>query len=181
MSQQNPSPIISTVALMILAQLEPWAKDRGGYAKVVENESHLWEELLANSPVDQRPRVLIMSLGEKARGEYEGGERTAMERVDRSWMVVVMRGHGFKNLSVVGEGQPQTPGAIEPFSDSLETIRDGIRVLAGISEERPINYKGTRPIPGIGQTQVANIFLDCRAIEFDTAADIPAIGNGVTV
>lgn len=151
-----------------------YAKPRGGLVKVVENESHLWEEIYNGGLVAKEPRIFVLYLGETARGEFGGGDKTAMERVDRHWMVVIMRGHGFKNLSAVGQGQPDKPGYIEAFSDSCETVRDGCRVLKGISEEFPVDYKGLRPLAQIGPSPTANIFLDCKAVEFDTAADIPS-------
>lgn len=177
----NPSPTARENALAIKAQMEVFANPRGGTVKIVENERHLWEEVMNNGIVDENPRILILWTGEIARGEYAGGDRTNMHRVDRQWMVVIMRGHGFKNLSTESSGQPGTPGYIEAFSDSCETIRDGIRVLKGISEEFPVDYKSIRPLPNIGPSQTANVFLDCKAIEFATAADIPAVIEGQTV
>lgn len=176
----NPSPTVREDALAIESQFKDWAKARGGLVKIMENESHLWEEMYNPQVATTAPRILILNQGETARGEYAGGDRTDLHRVDRQWLVVVMRGHGFKNLTAVGIGQPNTAGSVEAFSDSWETIRDGIRVMSNISEEFPVDYKGTRPLPNIAKSDTANIFLDCRAIEFSTAADIPRILNGTT-
>ncbi len=183
MPNGNPSPTIKENALLLKKQLESFALPRGGYVKIMANMSHLWEELYNKGLVNSQPRILILCTGETARGEYAGGERTALHRVDRNWNVVVMRGHGFKNQ--VAGGAPMTnppPTDPEAFYDDLETIRDGCRVLVGISEEYPVNYKGIRPLPNVGPTPAANVFLDASVIEFDTAADIPALdGNGATV
>jgi len=122
-----------------------------------------------------------MYVGEKARGEYAGGEKTNLHRVDRMFAVVVMRGHGFKNNTADSTGQFNTPGYYENFCDSCETIRDGIRVLAAITTEDIVDYKGIRPLAQIGPSPTANVFMDCKLIEFECAADIPAIlADGTT-
>lgn len=167
MSQTNPSPIISTIAAAIKAQMEIYAKPRGGYVKILPNMRHLWEELLV---VDEKPRILIVPNGETARGEYAGGRNTNLHRVDRKWTVVMVRGHGFKNMMPGNE-----VNGIEDWTDSIETVRDGLRVLQGISEEFPNDYRGWSPMPNIGNSQAANVFLDAVSIEIFTAADIPAI------
>jgi hypothetical protein len=163
-----PKPItIANEADLIKAQLETYAKPRGGTVKVLANMRHLWEEIFL---LTDAPRILICYTGETARGEYAGGTRTALHRVDRSWQVVVMRGHGFNNLLPGGEVAGK-----EDFYDSVETVRDGCRVLQTISEEFPVNYKSIRPLPSAAPTAVANVFMDAFVIEFDTANDIPII------
>jgi hypothetical protein len=177
----NPSPTISEVLRAICDQLATYATPRGGTVKVVENESHLWEEIYNDGLVSEQPRIMVLFVGEVARGEYAGGERTKLHRVDRKFMVVVMRGHGFKNMAVESRGQPGTPGFYESFADSIETIRDGCRVMSNISVEDVVDYKGIRPLSGIGPSPSANVFLDCKAIEFACASDIPEIlCNGTT-
>ena len=177
---QNPSPTIKEDAEAISAQLGQYAAKSGGTCKVVANQAHMWEELYPTAGLDMKPKILIMCTGETARGEYAGGDRTDLHRVDRNWQVVVMRGHGFKNLMSESQGQDGTPGAVQDFYDVLETVRDGIRVMSNISEEFPVNYKGIRPLPNVGPTPSSNVFLDCSVIEFDTAADIPRILDGTT-
>ena len=177
----NPSPTIDEVLNAIAAQMLTYAKPRGGTVKVVENESHLWEEIYNDGVVSEQPRIFVLFVGEVARGEYAGGQRTKLHRVDRKFMVVVMRGHGFKNMSAEGRGQPNTPGYYESFANSIETIRDGCRVMSNISVEDVVDYKGIRPLSGIGPSPAANVFLDCKAVEFQCAADIPEILiNGTT-
>jgi len=176
MSQTNPSPTINSNAKLLKAHLESYATPRGGVVEIVENERHLIEYL--TKATAEKPIILILNQGEVARGEYAGGDRTALHRVDRKWMVVVMRGHGFKNISEA-QGVEGTPAYVEPFSDSCETVRDGCRVLRGMSEEYPNNYENMMPLANLGQSFSANVFLDCRAILFSTAADIPVLdGNG---
>lgn len=178
----NPSPTIRENAHRIKKQLETFAQPRGGYVKIVANMSHMWEELYNTGLAGNPPRILILCTGEVARGEYAGGERTSLHRVDRQWNIVVMRGHGFKNK--LADGAPMSnppPNDPESFYDDIETIRDGCRVLQGISEEYPVDYKGIRPLPNVGPTPAANVFLDCVLIEFATAADIPALAGDGTV
>ena len=160
------SPTIKENAALIKAQLETYAIPRGGLVKVVANQRHLWEEIFQ---LNDSPRILICYQGENARGEYAGGIRTNMHRVDRQWLVVVMRGHGFWNLI---DGKQD---GVEDFYDSVETVRDGCRVLADITEDDIVDYKSIKPLPGLAPTTTANVFLDAFAIEFATSADIPEI------
>lgn len=168
-----PYPItIANEADLIKQQMESYAKPRGGTVKIMANMRHLWEEIFQ---ADDAPRILICYNGETARGEYAGGQRTNLRRVDRSWQVVVMRGHGFKNLLPGNEEAGK-----EDFYTSVETVRDGCRALLTISEEFPVNYKSIRPLPNAAPTQIANIFMDSYVIEFDTANDIPIINSDGT-
>jgi hypothetical protein len=182
MAQTNPSPIVETVAQTIKTQLQSFAAPRGGIVQIVENESHLWEEMYNGKLPTTQPKVFILWTGETARGEYAGGDKTSLHRVDRHWMVVIMRGHGFRKLLAEGIGPEPAPGAPAPpagstesFYNAVETLRDGIRVLQGISEEFPVDYLGITALPNIGPNPEANVFMDCRVIRFDTAADIPAL------
>lgn len=169
-----PAPItIREEAELIKAQMEIYTQPRGGKVKILANMRHLWEEIFQQ---DDAPRVLICYNGETARGEYDGGIKTNMRRVDRSWQVVVMRGHGFDNLLPGGERSGK-----EDFYDSVETVRDGIRALQTISEEFPVNYRSIRPMPNAAPTQTANIFMDAFVIEFNTANDIGQINDDGTV
>ena len=177
----NPSPTIKEDALAIKAQLDTYAIPRGGTVKVMANMSHLWEEIFNGGIISENPRILVCWTGETARGEYAGGERTKLHRVDRHWKVVIMRGHGFKNMVTEAIGKPNTPGYYEGFYDSVETVRDGIRVMSNITAEDLVDYKGTSPLPNVAQSQSANIFLDAYAVDFDCAADIPEVlVNGTT-
>ena len=177
----NPSPTVKEDLKAIEAQLLTYAKPRGGTVKVMANMRHLWEEIYNNGVLDENPRILIAWEGETARGEYAGGQKTKLHRVDRNWIVVVMRGHGFKNLMTESKGQPGTPGYYEDFADSVETIRDGCRVMSNLTCEDLVDYKGCAPMPNVGPTNNANIFLDAMAIKFSSAADIPEIlVNGTT-
>jgi len=161
------SPTIKENAAVIKQQLESYAVPRGGKVKVLANMRHVWEEIFQ---LDDAPRILICYTGENARGEYAGGNRINMHRVDRQWTVIVMRGHGFTNLvDGVADGK-------EDFYDSVETIRDGCRVLMQlVTEDDFVDFKTIRPLPGLAPTQTANVFMDGYAIEFATSADIPEI------
>ncbi len=173
----NPSPTIRECAKAIEAQMHIYADPRGGLVKILENTAHLWQELVNPSPANTTPRIFILCTGERAAGEYDGPQRTNMERVYRSWEVIVLRGHGFKALVADAQGQMGTPGYIEAFDDTIETIRDGIRILSNISAEPIVNYQGWRPLANLGPTPAANVFLDARVCEFKTAADIPSVAS----
>ena len=177
----NPSPTVRQDDEAIRAQLDSYAKPRGGTVKVMANMAHLWEEVLNPNLLAGAPRILIVWMGESARGEYAGGTRTKLHRVDRKWNVVVMRGHGFRNLLTEAQGQPNTPGYYEDFYDSVENIRDGCRVMSNITADDLVDYKGIRPLPNIAPNPSANVFCDAYSVEFETAADIQEILiNGTT-
>jgi len=177
----NPSPTVREDALAIKAQLDTYAVPAGGCVKIMANMAHLWEEVLNPNLLTGSPRILIVWMGETARGEYQGGQRTKLHRVDRRWSVVVMRGHGFRNMAADAQGQPGTPGYYEDFYDSVETVRDGCRVMSNITAEDLVNYEGTRPLPNVASSPSANVFCDAFEISFSCAADIPEIlVNGTT-
>lgn len=175
----NPSPTIRECAKAIEAQMNIFAKPRGGTVEIMENEAHLWEKIYNGGLISEQPRIFILCVGERARGEYAGGDRTNLHRVDRRWQVIVGRGHGFKNMSADFKGQMGTPGYYESFDDSIETVRDGIRIMSNITVEDVVDYKGWRPLSNIGPSPSANVFLDFRTVEFETAADIPRISSMV--
>jgi hypothetical protein len=168
---ENGLMTIEWQAEMIKAWLDVWVAPRGGYTKVLANPKHLWEEIFVT---DEKPRVLVCFNGEISRGGFTAAN--TMHRVDRQWIVAIIRGHGFQNLASEGQGQDGTPGAIDPFYKNCETIRDKCRVLLNISEEPPIDYKGMDPMPSIAPYgSSGNVFLDGFAVKFSTANDIPAV------
>lgn len=173
----NPSPTIRECALAIETQMNVFAKPRGGSVEIMENEAHLWEKIYNGGLISEQPRILILCAGAKARGEYDGDRRTNLEREDRKWQVYVGRGHGFKSMTAENRGVPGTPGYYESFDDTIETIRDGLRILSNITVDDIVNYKGWRPVGNIGPSPAANVFLDWRVVEFETAGDCPSVAS----
>jgi len=161
-----PKPIKSSeAALIVKAQLDAWAGPRGGSVKIIEGLQHLWEEVTV---VKDKPRILICCTGEESRGD--SGIRGHWQRVDRQWQVVLIRGHGFKNLNAEGKGNA------EPFSDSWEAVRDEVRKILNIGEEwPPVEYLGGEPIPNLAPNKEANVYLSAQALKFSTANDIPRL------
>jgi hypothetical protein len=158
---------ISDQANMIAEQLSSWAEPRGGVVKVMANTRHLWEEVYGHA-VDGKPKILVCFNRERSRGSEQ--LRNNLHRVDRNWLVVVMRGHGFSNL-MAKESKTQT----DDFYTHCEELRDKVRVITSVSEEFPIDYVGMNPLPGVAVPGMANVFLDAYSLEFNTANDIPAI------
>lgn len=170
MSLDTP-PTILEQANILGAVLASWAEPRGGVVKVMANMRHLWEEIYTPEMLTEAPRILIVYNGEVSRGGFNLAN--TLHRVDRSWLVVIMRGHGFKN-AVAEEGP--TPKE-EPFYNCLEQLRDLLRTIKVVSEEFPIDYKSMKALPGAGPTQAANAFMDAYVIEFSTANDICAVSE----
>lgn len=159
---------IANEAKLIEAKLTEWAEPRGGVVKIMANMRHLWEEVVNPNLLEEKPRLLVCYEGETPRGGPQAAN--VLHRVDRQWKVVVLRGHGFTSL--VAEGDATQP---EAFYDSVETIRDLIRCMASITEERPVQFTGIRPLPNVGPGQTANVFMDAFSVEFSTANDIGAV------
>lgn len=173
MSVKNEIFTVNIEANVIADWLTLWANPRGGEVKICSSLAHLWQEVYSLQFMDQA-RILICYNGEKSRGEFNNAN--TLHRVDRQWKVVVMRGNGFKNLTAEGIGQTGTPGSIDPFMDDVENVRDLIRVLSNITNEPPVDYKATTPMPPItpiGAT--GNVFVSGSQIEFSTANDLQAV------
>lgn len=157
---------ISEQANMIGSWLAENSMGSGAVVEILANQRHLWEAIFSMS-VDGAPRILICFDGETSRGSFN--ERNLLYRVDRAWVVVVMRGHGFDH----GMNQP-TPELSTAFYDDCESVRDLIRRIISISEE-PLDYVSMKPLPGVAQPNIANVFLDGYVISFTTANDLGAI------
>ena len=164
MSLETPISLMDE-ANIIQGILDAWAQGHGGDAKIMANLRHLWEEILRLS---DQPRIMVCYTGEIARGGFNIANRN--HRVDRQWTVVVMRGHGFRNLMA------ESRDGIEiPFYTVIETIRDMIRCITNISEEFPLDYKAIQPLPNAGPSPNASALMDCFQITFSTANDIPGV------
>lgn len=147
---------------------ENFAQPRGGTVKIMESMWHLWEEILLASTA---PRVLVCCTGENPRGSF--AEQDLWHRVDRQWTVVLVLGHGFRNLMPDGLGNP--PSGAETMTTSIEALRDTVRVMTSISEEFPVNYKGWKNLPAVARPGTANVFVAGGMLEFSTANDIPEV------
>lgn len=157
---------IAQQANAIGAWLSEQTADSGATVEVLANQRHLWETIFTTA-TDSAPKLLICFDGETSRGSFN--ERNLLYRVDRAWVVVVMRGHGFDHG--MNEVKPGLPSA---FYDDCEAVRDLIRRMTGISED-PLDYVSMKPLPGVAQPNMANVFLDGYVISFTTANDLRAI------
>ena len=138
----------------------------GAKVKECANLRHLWEEV--SDMVAEKagtPRVIVCFGGSQIRPGYY------VQREDRTWIVTVMRGHGFNAPGMARKG----PAGELPFTDVLEDVRETVRAMLGISEE-PVVYRGIKPLPGVATPGQANTFLDAFTVEFTTANDIPDYG-----
>jgi len=161
---------ISTQANALGSFLTDNTSGSGAVVEIMANQRHLWEAVFAMA-TEGTPRILICFDGETSRGGFN--ERNTLNRVDRQWVVVVMRGHGFKHSMAQ---QEPLDGLETAFYDDCEAVRDLLRRVTGISAE-PIDYVSMKPLPGVAQPNMANVFLDGYVITMTTANDIPAITN----
>jgi len=142
----------------------------GAQVKILSNQRKMWQ-FIFDMTTSSKPLVLVCFNGETSRGGVN--QRNTLHRVDREWIVVVMEGVGFEvdfNKTIPKEGK------IVSFYDACEFIRQSCRQITSISEE-PVDYVGMKPLPGVAQPNMANVFLDGYVITFLTANDIPAITN----
>jgi hypothetical protein len=170
---QNGIMKASWQALFMQAWLSQSVNKAGGVVEILANPKHLWEKIF-KCQTEGIPSVLICFNGEISRGDFK--QANTLHRVDRQWIVAIIRGHGFNNLMAEGQGQPGTPGAEYAFYDECDFLCDQLRVLINITEEPPIDYKAMEPIPSIAPYgNNGNVFLDGVAIKFSTANDRLAV------
>lgn len=159
-----PAPLkISEQANAICSALNTWAQPRGAKAVVVSNLRDMWE---IASQTSQSPSILVCFGGAVARGDY--AHVSVWHREDREWLIAVTRGRGF--TSVRGDTLSKQVGNAEPFYDSVESLRDLLRCMLGISEETPTpDYISIKPMA------MGSMVLDGYLITIKTANDIPGI------
>jgi hypothetical protein len=164
-----PPPTIEQQANIIGLACKDFVDPRGGKVELMENMRKLWEEVYKISS-SQEPRILVCFNGETSRGAFSIAN--TQHRVDRSWIVVILRGKGFNAATASARGIGDKEGVTESFLSSVETLRDKLRVILNISEEFPIDYKGIKPLPGIAPSNAGGVFIDGYSIEFSTANDL---------
>jgi hypothetical protein len=159
--------------LMGLA-LQGWCTPRGGVVKILENQRQVWQEV-RNTSMSDEPRVLLCFSGDTLRLP----DQPSCNRVDRKWMVVVMRGKGFQALVDDSRAFGADVGKAINFYDVIESLRDCLRVVLNVSddEEMPgVRYIGSEPFPASpGQGLGEDAMLDCFVLRFMTGNDIPAV------
>ena len=146
---------IADISGTLKTRLEEWAGPRGGQVTVMANQRHLWEALTAiPDPSQLSPRIMVLYEGENLMRQDEPD----CHRVVRDWQVIVVRGRGFKQ---VAEGDGLAGGGYEDFADSVETVRDLIRTMSGISDFEAVPsvlYKGVVPVSSLLKSPEANAF-----------------------
>lgn len=163
------APTADDMAKLIAAFVDnEYSQPRGGKTHVMESMWHLWEHLLAAA---DEPTVCVCCTGESPRGSF--AEQDELHRVDRSFTVVVIRGHGFRNLMTGEDGAP--PNSVETMTQSIEGVRDCVRRLVGLTADWHVNYKGWKNLPAVARPGTANVFTAGGALDFTFAVDIPEI------
>ena len=160
-----PEPIsILEQSSQIGMWLQEWVEARGGKVFVLPTMGKLWQMVYE---AQDKPTVMICFEKEVARGPFS--EQDQWHRVDRQWVVVVIRGTGFLDIN----GEPRANQ--EAFYTDAEAIRDRVRVILSVSEEFPINYKSMESVLVQSRPGTANVFLDGYVMRFSTANDLQAV------
>lgn len=168
---------IAQQGLAIQNVLAAWAAELGGIVIVASNIFNMWEQATVKS---ETPRAIIAFEGEDIRGPV--GTSALLGRVDRSWVVAIMRGQG----TSVNRGEQLTNniGNAKPFYEILEVARDVLRTMrlepvqawpSGAYTEEPIDYKGIKPM-----LMTNGQILDGNTIHFTIGTQIPQITGTMT-
>lgn len=160
---------ISEQAVIMRDQLNEWANPKGGRCVIMATQRHIWEELadLTTAANNEGPRLMLICSGADLRllGEPD------CRREDRHWQLVIVRGRGFYK-------DPLSGHAVEPFTDSIEALRDLLRCITSVSDEEEtpsLKYRGWKSLSSILPGKEASAFADGAVIDFDTANDLPLI------
>jgi hypothetical protein len=159
-----------------LKALGAWLADQtsgsGAVVRCLPNMRLMWQAIY-DTPMQGSPQILCCFTGATARGSF--AQRNTLDREDREFSVVVLRGSGFKRTAIERTKVPAAGVESQvDFLDDCEDVRDLCRRLIGISGER-IDYVSMKPLPGVAQPNMANSFLDGYVITFTTANDITEI------
>lgn len=146
----------------ITAALNDWAETEGGSAAVARDKVHLWD-LLTLKP--GAPRAVVLFWSEKLRGDF--GNMALLGRVDRTFLVIVSRGRGFKLNP--GDSLTEGAGGGKAMFDLVEGARDVIRALQldPNTTERPVDFKGIDPFDAGEELRV-----DAYQIEFSIGTQL---------
>lgn len=168
----SPRPVtVKTQLIQICTWIDSqYCQPRGGVCEGLESTSKIWQEILESG---DKPKVLVCCTGEKNRGPFS--EQDLLRRVDRQWTLALVRGEGFRDLLPQADGDP--PNSVEDLTTSIETVRDLVRRMTGVSEEFPINYKGWEQFDNIAKPNTANVFITGAWLHFSTANDLPGISE----
>lgn len=153
---------ISAQAKILAEAMQTLLDADKGRAVICNDIEHLWEIAYQSTST---PRALICYLGETPRGDFSVA--AALGRVDRQWVVALIRGTGF--AATRGDGLTSNVQNARPFYEQVEDARDTIRCLRSISEEQPLDMRGIRPMEKLDD------FMSGYLIEFSTANDWPVM------
>lgn len=167
-------PSLDEMSRRIEATLGAWIQERGGTVKQIANAAHIWEEIPGDALTGFNPKLLFWFESEKAKGGLDRANK--LGRVIRSWRVVLIRGHGWKNL-VKGESEEQP----ESFLAALSSLRDVIRCQSDVTETPPVDYESLESLPNIAPGKASNIFVDSFQIRFMTENDIGLVDTSTTI
>ena len=166
-------------AELVKAQLQDYVAKRGGSIAVMQSVAHLWEEVRKAAADGKALRVLIAWNGEEPWGD---SDKDTSHRVERRWLVAAVMPKPFEDeLGDYGVKYRAVEGGEwvkEHVYDTVENLRDGVRVMTNVSEDVFPRYKGTSPMPNpFGGALGGNVFLNAYAIEFSTLNDVQQVGT----
>jgi hypothetical protein len=159
---------ISYQAKTIADALQKWLNEGQGKAVVVPDLLKLWEVAYQTTAY---PRALVCYAGESLRGDFSVA--AALGRVDRQWLVAIIRGTGFPTSRGIGLTDTVMNGPA--FYDQVEEGRDVIRCLRNISVELPLDFKRIYPMEKLDD------FISGYIVEFSTAVDLPQMSEAPDV
>lgn len=168
---------VAETAVRIAAVLRAWAEPRGGRVEILPTQAALWQTLTDVPDLSNlAPRIVLLWTNESLL--YPS--TPDCYRVERRWQAIVIRGRGFRS---VVQRDPLSGEQFEPFTDSVESVRDLIRSITDVSEYEffpSVLYYSTKPFPLFPNSPSTAAFTDAFAVEFATINDIPKITLNAT-
>lgn len=156
---------ISEQATNIVGVMQKWMQTVKGDVEVCYDLRQMWE---VASQASDKVRVLITYGGEEIRGEF--AQAAILGRVDRKWIVALVRGRGFNTTPglALATSQQNAPA----FYDQLDTFRDILRSIYFDPNfcENPVDFRNIRPIAYGDETP-----LNGYMVEFTVGTQLPAL------
>lgn len=160
---------ISTILQIVANVLQPWAaQNNAGTAVIASSVQDMWTQ--AYNCTD-RPAVIICYAGDDARGPFELAAAT--HRGDFLLNVALVRARGL--TASRGDSLVANVQNARPFYDLLEELRDNIRKITNISEEKFVDYRSTKPFDAAVDEYGRRV--DGYIIEASVAQDYPQLVN----
>lgn len=156
---------ISQQADLIAGVMQTWIATVKGDVEVCYDLRQMWQ---VATQASDKVRVLITYGGEDIRGDF--AQAAILGRVDRKWIVALVRGRGFNTIP--GLALATTQQNAPAFYDQLDEFRNILRsIIFDVNTcENPPDFKNVRPI-AYGNDVPMNGYM----VEFTVGTQLPQL------